>query len=53
MKVHEYQAKALLAPFGVAVPQGGMASSAEEANAGRESVNPACWRVHNTRVVRD
>ncbi len=31
MKIHEYQAKALLAPLGVAVPQGEVAVSAAEA----------------------
>lgn len=32
MKIHEYQAKALLAQFGVPVPKGGVAISAEEAS---------------------
>jgi succinyl-CoA synthetase beta subunit len=31
MNIHEYQAKALLAKFGVAVPKGGVAYTAEEA----------------------
>src|SRR3990172_1245052 len=31
MKVHEYQAKELLAQFGVPVPRGGVAATAEEA----------------------
>jgi len=31
MKIHEYQAKAVLAPFGVAVPRGGLALTADEA----------------------
>ncbi|MHC4472679.1 MAG: ADP-forming succinate--CoA ligase subunit beta [Planctomycetota bacterium] len=31
MKIHEYQAKALLREYGVAVPKGGAAESAEEA----------------------
>ena len=33
MKIHEYQAKALLAARGIAIPQGRMASSAAEARA--------------------
>jgi succinyl-CoA synthetase beta subunit len=33
MKIHEYQGKAILRKYGVAVPQGEMASSAEEAQA--------------------
>jgi len=31
MKIHEYQGKAILRKYGVAVPQGEMASTAEEA----------------------
>ena len=31
MKIHEYQAKAILKKYGVAVPRGGMATSVEEA----------------------
>lgn len=31
MKIHEYQAKAVLAEFGIPVPKGGVASTAEEA----------------------
>jgi len=33
MKIHEYQAKAILKKFGVAVPRGAMATSREEAEA--------------------
>ena len=33
MKIHEYQAKAVFARFGVPVPRGEMATSAEEAGA--------------------
>src|ERR1700733_3908644 len=33
MKIHEYQAKAILKKFGVAVPRGAMAASREEADA--------------------
>lgn len=31
MNIHEYQAKALLAKYGVAVPRGGVAYTAREA----------------------
>ena len=31
MKIHEYQAKAVLASFGVAVPRGTLATTPEEA----------------------
>ncbi|WP_420345572.1 ADP-forming succinate--CoA ligase subunit beta [Pelagibius sp.] len=41
MNIHEYQAKALLAKFGVAVPKGGVAFTPEEAeNAARELGGP-------------
>ena len=33
MKIHEYQAKAVLAEFGVAVPRGGVAATPDEARA--------------------
>ena len=33
MKIHEYQAKAILSKYGVAVPRGAMAESHEEAEA--------------------
>ena len=33
MKIHEYQGKAILAPFGVPVPRGEVATSAAEAGA--------------------
>ena len=32
MKIHEYQAKAVLAEFGIPVPRGGVASTPEEAS---------------------
>ena len=32
MKIHEYQAKAILARYGVPVPKGEMANTLEEAN---------------------
>ena len=33
MKIHEYQAKAILKKYGVAVPRGTMAATREEAEA--------------------
>ena len=36
MNVHEYQAKALLREFGVAVPEGEVATTAAEAEAAKE-----------------
>ena len=36
MKIHEYQAKAILAKFGVPVPRGIVVFKAEEARAGAE-----------------
>ena len=45
MNIHEYQAKGLLAKFGVAVPRGGVAFTPEEAeNAARELGGPV-WVV--------
>ncbi|NIA68260.1 ADP-forming succinate--CoA ligase subunit beta [Pelagibius litoralis] len=45
MNIHEYQAKSLLAKFGVAVPKGGVAYTPEEAeNAARELGGPV-WVV--------
>ena len=38
MKIHEYQAKAILAKFGVAVPRGEMAGSREEAERAAKSL---------------
>jgi succinyl-CoA synthetase beta subunit len=38
MKIHEYQAKAILAKFGVAVPRGEMAASREEAERAAKSL---------------
>ena len=31
MEIHEYQAKAVLADYGVAIPEGGLAYSPEQA----------------------
>ena len=38
MKIHEYQAKALLAPFGVPVPRGDVAFTPDEARAAAERI---------------
>ena len=38
MKIHEYQAKALLAEFGVPVPRGGVAATPDEARAVAEGL---------------
>ncbi|MBI4200006.1 MAG: ADP-forming succinate--CoA ligase subunit beta [Chloroflexi bacterium] len=42
MKLHEYQAKALLASYGVAIPKGGVASSPPEARQVAERLGGAC-----------
>jgi succinyl-CoA synthetase beta subunit len=45
MNIHEYQAKSLLAKYGVVVPRGGVAFTPEEAeNAARELGGPV-WVV--------
>ena len=46
MKIHEYQAKALLAKYGVPVPKGKVVFTAEEAEAHRRVVG-----VGSTRSV--
>ncbi len=38
MKIHEYQGKAILAKYGVAVPRGQMAESVEEADAAAKAL---------------
>ncbi|MGH8126773.1 MAG: ADP-forming succinate--CoA ligase subunit beta [Gammaproteobacteria bacterium] len=45
MNLHEYQAKQLFAEFGVPVPQGRVAASAEEAAAATETLGGALWVV--------
>jgi succinyl-CoA synthetase beta subunit len=45
MNIHEYQAKTLLARFGVAVPRGKPAFSADEAVAAAQSLGGALWVV--------
>jgi succinyl-CoA synthetase beta subunit len=45
MNLHEYQAKDLLRRYGVAVPQGAVAASAQEAVAVAQSLGGALWVV--------
>jgi succinyl-CoA synthetase beta subunit len=45
MNIHEYQAKALLAKFGVAVPQGRVAYTAAEAVAAAKELGGGIWAV--------
>jgi succinyl-CoA synthetase beta subunit len=45
MNIHEYQAKSLMAKFGVAVPRGAVAYTAEEAEAAARSLVGSVWAV--------
>ena len=45
MNIHEYQAKALLAKFGVTVPQGDVAYTADEARHVAEKLGGPVWVV--------
>ena len=45
MNIHEYQAKAILRDFGVAVPQGGVAFTPDEAVQVAEDLGGAVWVV--------
>ena len=45
MNIHEYQAKELLAKFGVAVPRGGVAYTAAEAVAAARRLGGSVWVV--------
>jgi len=45
MKIHEYQAKAVLASFGVAVPRGGLATTPEEARVVAQGLGGSVWVV--------
>src|SRR5690349_18333030 len=45
MNIHEYQAKELLAKFGVAVPQGGVAYTADEATQVARRLGGQVWVV--------
>jgi len=45
MKIHEYQAKAVLASFGVAVPRGTLATTPEEARVAAQGLGGSVWVV--------
>ena len=45
MNLHEYQAKQILANYGVAVPQGRVAASADEALAAAQALGGSLWVV--------
>ncbi|MHA1569097.1 MAG: ATP-grasp domain-containing protein, partial [Alphaproteobacteria bacterium] len=45
MNIHEYQAKALLTKFGVAVPRGAVAYTADEAAEKARELGGAVWVV--------
>jgi succinyl-CoA synthetase beta subunit len=45
MNLHEYQAKKILAGYGIPVPEGRVASSADEAVAAAEALGGAVWVV--------
>ena len=45
MNIHEYQAKQLLAKYGVAVPKGGVAYTADEAAKVAEDLGGSVWVV--------
>ena len=45
MEIHEYQAKAILADYGVAIPEGGLAYSAEQATYRASEIGGEQWVV--------
>lgn len=45
MNIHEYQAKSLLKKYGVAVPRGGVAYTAEEAGKVAQELGGGVWVV--------
>jgi len=45
MNLHEYQAKKILASYGIAVPKGLMAATADEAEAAARGIGGASWVV--------
>ena len=45
MNIHEYQAKSVLAKFGVAVPRGGVAYTPAEAEQVAQSLGGSLWVV--------
>jgi len=49
MKIHEYQAKQILAEYGVAVPRGEVANTLEEASTAARKLLPAAPRASSSR----
>jgi len=45
MDIHEYQAKELLAEFGVPIPKGGLAYSPEQASYRSQEIGGDAWLV--------
>ena len=45
MNIHEYQAKSLMSKFGVAVPRGAVAYTADEAEAAARNLGGSIWAV--------
>ena len=43
MKIHEYQAKAILAKYNVPVPRGEVAFTVARGRGGREEASAAAW----------
>ena len=52
MNIHEYQAKELLAKFGVPVPAGHAALTVEEAVAAAEKLPVSALRTKDSRLAR-
>ena len=53
MNLHEYQSKALFAEYGIAVPKGIPASSADEAVAAAAELGGELWVVGNRHLRYD
>jgi succinyl-CoA synthetase beta subunit len=51
MNIHEYQAKRLLARFGVPIPEGRIAYTAEEAEASARAIGGSAWYVKPQRLA--
>lgn len=52
MKIHEYQAKGVLARFGVRVPRGGLAHTADEARNAARELGGGVWVVKAQEIGR-
>ena len=52
MDIHEYQAKEILAGFGVAIPRGGIAYSPENAENKAREIGGSKWVVKGTGPFR-